>query len=105
MQRLEIADTTTTVRRRARGLPAWWLKIGSVCATFAVLLGSLSYASAHIYIAGAPLQPAVDQPAASTPQPTVVPARGRTRQVVPFGSTAPTVRTTGRAPLTSTHSS
>ncbi|OLC52457.1 MAG: hypothetical protein AUH85_17100 [Chloroflexi bacterium 13_1_40CM_4_68_4] len=98
-------DATRALRRRARGLPAWLLKLGSVCATLAVLLGSSSYASAHIYNLGAPLQPAVDQAPAATPHPTVAPARGRSRQVVPFGSTAPNLRTTGRAPLTSTHSS
>ena len=44
-------------RRRPRGLSARALKAWSAGAAAVIFLGSLNYASAHLYNASAPLQP------------------------------------------------
>ena len=53
--------------RRSGPVPAWGLKLGGFLTTLGVFLGSFGYASAHLYVTNAPLQPATVAVADTTP--------------------------------------
>jgi hypothetical protein len=79
-------------KRRPGTVPAWALKVGTVLATLSVFAGSFGYASAHLFNANAPLKPVVVATSSA------IASRGTT-------SLSSTVRTTSRAPITTTRSS
>ena len=69
----------------------------------------MGYAISHAYSASAPLQPPVAK-APPTATPSVGPVtnartRGRQTTVLPQATIAPSLRTTGRQPITTTHHS
>jgi len=96
-------------------MPAWALKLGSLCVTLLVVAGSYDYAKLHLKNAAAPLQPPVaDRTAAPaapgatpTPIPPLVGVRGgKTRPPstpAPFLNLQPGVQATALPAVTLTH--
>ena len=44
--------------KRSGPVPAWGLKLGGFLTTFGIFLSSFGYATTHLYVTNAPLQPA-----------------------------------------------
>src|SRR5207247_1668271 len=62
-------------RRKPTGkAPAWALKLGSALLAVAIFGGAFDYATSHLYIANAPLQPALVANAGGTPAAVAVTA-------------------------------
>jgi len=88
---LPLTPKTGPGRKRSGPVPAWALKIGTALATLSIFAGSFGFASAHVYITNAPLQPAVVSASATTTESTI--------------SLSSSVRTTTRTAVTTTKSS
>ncbi len=53
-------------KKRSGPVPAWGLKLGGFLTTFGIFLGSFGYATSHLYVTNAPLQPATVAAVATT---------------------------------------
>jgi hypothetical protein len=91
-------------RNRSGPLPARGLKLGGLFTTLAVFAGSFGFASTHLYVTNAPLQPAT---VASIATPATTSATSASATAVPARTAALTssVRTTTRTAVTTTKSS
>ena len=88
-------------KKRSGPVPAWGLKVASALMTFAVFGTGLGYASTHLYITNAPLQPAtVAATSTSTSSATATPAATTATTTLTSA-----VRTTTRTAVTKTASS
>ena len=88
--------------KRSGPVPAWGLKLGGFLTTFGIFLGSFGYASAHLYVTNAPLQPVtVAAVARSASTATVVTSTGTTTTTTLTSA----VRTTTRPAVTDTKKS
>jgi hypothetical protein len=85
-------------RKRSGPVPAWGLKLGGLLTTLTVFAGSFGYASTHLYVTNAPLQPGTVAVAAAA---TAAPSTTSTSTT----TLTSTVRTTTRAAVTKTASS
>ena len=94
-------------------MPAWALKLGSVCVTLLVLASSYGYARTHVKNPSAPLQPPVADSPSATPSaaPTPIPSLVGTRRGNPPRPSAtaaplnlaPGVQVTALPAITFTH--
>ena len=101
---LPLNPKTGPGRKRSGPVPAWALKAGTALATLSIFAGSFGFASSHLYITNAPLQPAVvaavsDTTTSTTSTPT---ATATTQSTTSLSSS---VRTTTRTAVTTTKSS
>ena len=96
---LPLNPKTGPGRKRSGPVPAWALKLGTALATLSVFAGSFGFASSHLYITNAPLQPAVVATSEATTTPTTTTAPQSTT------SLSSSVRTTTRTAVTTTKSS
>ena len=92
---------TTPDRHKPTGkAPAWALKLGSALLAVSILGGAFDYATSHLYIANAPLQPGLVANAGGTS--ALVAATTATQATATL---SPSVSTTTRTPVTKTASS
>jgi hypothetical protein len=89
-------------RRKGSGrVPAWALKLGTFVTTFAIFGSSFGYATTHLYVTNAPLQPATVT-SADTSASSNAAASTSTSTTTTLTSR---VRTTSRTAVTSTRHS
>jgi hypothetical protein len=92
-------------KKRSGPVPAWGLKLGGFLTTIGVFLSSFGYASAHLYVTNAPLQPATvtEVAAANTSASTATAATSTARTTTTTLRSA--VRTTTQTAVTVTKKS
>ena len=94
------AKTTPARRKPTRTTPAWALKLGAAVISVAIFGGTFDYATSHMYIANAPLQPGLVANAGGT-----LAAVAATTTTQATATLSPSVSTTTRTPVTKTASS
>jgi hypothetical protein len=98
---LPFSAKTGPGRKRSGPVPAWALKLGTAVATLSIFAGSFGFASSHLYVTNAPLQPAVVALSETTTTSTPT-ARTAPQTTTSLSSS---VRTTTRTAITTTKSS
>ena len=99
---LPLNPKTGPGRKRSGPVPAWALKLGTALATLSVFAGSFGFASSHLYVTNAPLQPAVVATSETTASTTSTTSTSATQSTTSLSSS---VRTTTRTAVTTTKSS
>lgn len=100
---LPLNPKTGPGRKRSGPVPAWALKAGTALATLSIFAGSFGFASSHLYVTNAPLQPAVVAAVSDATSTTSTPTATVTTQSTT--SLSSSVRITTRTAVTTTKSS